>query len=51
MLSSFSSAVDQVASTGSIKFGQMYKVDGWEIMFSQQAGDVLPVIKHARFVP
>ncbi len=51
LLTSFSATVDQIASTGSIQFGKVYNMNGWEIIFSQRAGDSLPVIKHALYIP
>lgn len=51
LLNSFSGAVDEIASTGNIQFGQTYNVNGWEIIFNQRVGDGLPVIKHALYTP
>ncbi|WP_259779844.1 hypothetical protein [Aestuariispira ectoiniformans] len=51
LLRSFSSVVDRIASNGSIQFGKMYNIDGWEIIFSQRDGDLLPVVKHALYRP
>jgi hypothetical protein len=48
MLSSFKAAVDEIASAGAPVLGQVYDVGGWEIIFSQQPGGRLPVIKHAK---
>jgi filamentous hemagglutinin len=51
LLNSFSGAVENIVSSGNIQFGKVYNVDGWEVIFSQRAGDALPVIKHALYKP
>ena len=51
LLSSFASALDEITQTGLPKFNHMYEINGWEIMFNQRDGDILPVIKHALYIP
>jgi len=48
MLYSFRSAVKTATKDG-LELRKMYKVDGWEIMFSQKASDPLPVIIHSLY--
>ncbi|MFD1881558.1 hypothetical protein [Paracoccus pacificus] len=50
-LRSFFGAGDEISSSGSVKFGQIYNVNGWEIIFNQRFGDSLPVINHALYTP
>ncbi len=52
VLGSFQNALEEVAKTGawkqSIETGGMVVEKGWEFIFSQRTGDLLPVVKHAR---
>lgn len=45
-------SIEGVAKTGiwkqSIKTGEVVAEGGWEFIFSQRSGDLLPVVKHAR---
>ncbi|MDE5909639.1 MAG: RHS repeat-associated core domain-containing protein [Lachnospiraceae bacterium] len=51
ILSSFQSAVGEAAAQGII-YEQMMKVGNWELIFSQPRGEgLLPVIKHAVYIP
>ncbi|MEH7769467.1 pre-toxin TG domain-containing protein, partial [Bacillus pumilus] len=51
LLSSFQSSVNNAAKQG-IKYEEIMKVGNWELIFSKPRGDgLLPVIKHAVYMP
>ncbi|NEH54834.1 filamentous hemagglutinin N-terminal domain-containing protein [Rhizobium leguminosarum] len=49
LLQSFSAAVKEISSAGSVEYGKLYNLNGWEIIFSKRPTDLLPVIKHALY--
>ncbi|MED0865074.1 T7SS effector LXG polymorphic toxin [Bacillus safensis] len=51
LLSSFQSSVNNAAKQG-IKYEEIMKIGNWELIFSKPRGDgLLPVIKHAVYMP
>ncbi|WP_210421862.1 hypothetical protein, partial [Rhizobium anhuiense] len=51
LLSRFSDAAKQISSAGSIEYNKVYNMNGWELIFSERPTDLLPVIKHALYIP
>jgi hypothetical protein len=51
MLSSFESALNQAVKNG-VQFDKMIKVGNWEFKFAAPRGEgLLPVVKHAQYIP
>jgi hypothetical protein len=51
LLSSFQSSVNNAVKQGT-KYEEIMKIGNWELIFSKPRGDgLLPVIKHAVYMP